>query len=102
MKRKHPRTVANLERLRQMLTDLADTNGILRGWAYWKLANEFNKRYASQTKSMNASTMGSYIRQAKEAGWLSTKQEAEDAGMMTFVLLPHMHDASVTPHVSHT
>ena len=87
---------ANIQRFRQMLIDLADTNGIIRGWAYWKLTNEFNERYTSETKPVNYSTIQMYANTGKAAGWLSSEQEEGGYGRLVFTLIPTQDKQSDT------
>lgn len=79
---------ANVERLRQMLTDLADANGTVHKWAHWELANECNKRYATETRPIGTGAIQGYIKQAKVAGWLSSQREVGDPRRLILILVP--------------
>ena len=77
-----------MERFRKMLIDLADTTGTIHNGSLYRLHTEFNTRYAGETKPIGRHTTYNYIRNAVEAGWLSSAREKDIIGRLVLTLLP--------------
>ena len=76
----------NIERLHQILSDLSDASGIVRGLSMWDLSITFNRRYRNATKPISDTAIRSYIDYGIAAGWLSLERENGIRGRLIFTL----------------